>query len=856
MKMKYTERNLSRYRRLIKPMACLTLALSAIMSAHNASATTKTFAFDGAVVWCNGDGSAYTQNGPGGGPNPAPTFDGWRENSVLNNPQTSDPNGMIGFGVTAETVAPAGAVNANDRYAIQLNYWNSQANSVAEGAENAPFGYSPGNACMLFYYTNTPQMGQFTITYPATPSTFRQTEVNWHLQHPKAYPTFVPFADFNTMDDGTGTGTTIDVSLKGSNPTKGGPTGYVSTFKGCSWDTNSCTNGSAVPDTGVTPVKSTDTNVFPEKFSDITSIPTQWNISFNPSFGNPGVKTPVNQPQPHVWDASYDIWFDTTAQTGHGVAPYGDARGQNDGLEIMVWMNSNGSYVDTGVAGGFPAEGTSGFVQPTGHIRERVLINGVFYDVWVGRLNNPYFAPVGGKTILPTQEPHECPTLAVNGGPGKTCGIEWNVVSFVATKDKNGTDFRKNSMSMDAKVFADYILGIPNGLYTSYADTVPNTAKRADHVVLQCPASNMNQELSAPTINCLSADWYLTSVQAGFEPWIGGNGLQSDLFKAHVSTKSTGIQTGLTAGDGTPIINWVTPFEVVYSGCSSYTNTNTANFFIDGTNNDTQQPIRYPASGVVDMGTQDQATKQFTKLVTDAMLPMHGTATIHFTSSCGTPENVTVFIDPSGRVLYSDGKTPVQGATVTLQYSTSGTSGGPFAAVPNNNAGLSTPIMQPNDNTKNSMLSTAVGAYAWNTIPGWYKVNANLANCGSVTTTAQQVTATHAIENLNIILPCAPPAPLNAPPATGNNNGVTVQLTVNGVDWSNGYCRNIVLKNTTNKAVTWKVNFNLPFPGNITQTWNVNYTKSGNTMSVWGIGWDNVLQPGQVFSDIGFCATK
>jgi len=824
--MKHTERALFKKRALIKPVACLTLALSSILIIQTTSATTD-HGRSGELVWCNGDGTPNYDPIPDGpfdttpaglAQNPIDTFDPWNGNVDLH---------YEGWWDKYETDAPP-APNANDRYAIQLNYWNS----IKHGSSttNAPFGHSPGHSCVTILQGAGTQ-AYFTISYPAKQSVTNQNEIDFHASNPNDYPQFVPYVN---------------------GPTAGGPTGYISTFKGCSWDDNSCTAGSKIPAAGATVVKSSDPNVFPEKLSDITSIPSQWTIEFNSNYGMPGVKDKTKE----VWDASYDIWFDKTAHTAEGQAPYGMVRGQNDGLEIMVWMNSNGSYVDSGTAGTIPTEGAQpGLAQPTGHIRERVVINNVLYDVWVGRLNNPYFGYTTSNIISVDDVAGKCPTSINKGAAGVLCGVEWNVVSFVATKDSNGRDYRSNNMSLDAKVFADYLLGIQDGMWQSYGNPEVGNVRTASQR-LQCPASNKDQSLGAATADCLDPSWYLMSVQAGFEPWIGGNGLQSDLFKAHVITKSTGIQTGLVNDAGNPIIHWQTPFDVVYSGCSAYSASNHAAFLITGFNsNANNAPMTYPANGVPkDMGAQDPATLQFTSLVTDQLYPMHGDAFIHFTSTSGcAPEDVPVFIDPSGKIFYSDGKTAVKGAAVTLQYSPSGSQSGPFVAVPNHNAGLSSPIMQPDDNTQNSMLSTAFGTYAWNTSVGWYKVNASLTGCGSVTTAAQQVTVNNPIENLNITLPCAPPAPLPPPPAS---NGVTVQLTVNGADWQNGYCRNIVLKNTTNKAVTWKVSFNLPFPGNITQTWNINYSKSGNTMTAWGIGWDNVLQPGQTLSDTGFCATK
>jgi cellulase/cellobiase CelA1 len=124
----------------------------------------------------------------------------------------------------------------------------------------------------------------------------------------------------------------------------------------------------------------------------------------------------------------------------------------------------------------------------------------------------------------------------------------------------------------------------------------------------------------------------------------------------------------------------------------------------------------------------------------------------------------------------------------------------------------------------------------------------------SATTAAQQVTATHPITDLNIILPIAAPPPV----VSQGTPSVTVNLTLNGADWQNGYCRNLVVKNTNNYPVTWSVHFSLPFSGKIDPNnyWNMTYTQSGSAVTASGIGWNNVLQPGQALSSSGFCASK
>jgi hypothetical protein len=785
----------------------IVLGLIAVQSAH---ATAIVQSSDGGVMWCKGDGTATLPTGF-----PLQTLETWGSIPVLTNPP---------FGDTGETVAPTGG-DANDRYAIQLDYWNS-VTSDPGGA----IGYSTGASCMLFYY-NTGNIGQFTITYSANPSQPIAAEETWVTNHPNTFP-YVNNAPYS-----------LGIS-------DGGPTGYVSTFKGCSWDNNSCTTGSAVRTYGTTTVAppNSDWNVFPEMLSTITSIPTTWNITSDPTYGTPFVKDGT-----HIWDASYDIWFDKNAETGlnSGQAPYGTVRGENDGLEIMVWMNSNNSYVD---APGSQPNQPGNYAQPSGWPREAVLINNVVYDVWTSRLNNAYFGYPSSTTdvvVKANTDQDTCTTLAVNGGAGVPCGSEWNVVSFVATKH-NGTDYRTTGMSMDTKVFTDYILGINDGLWqqvtpnpgiTTYSgnriSAAPATGSTPATIgVLACPASSMDGQQTDPPANpskCLNQSWWLTSIQAGFEPWEGGAGLESSSFVAHVNTYASPVQSGLTSGNGTPIVAWNAPFQVVYPGCPAnagppvsgvYTQPTTApRFTIVGINGSspyypyiTPQPAgaipawvpititgpgnyngygtnnivqgAYPATATLGQAMTWNPTTGMWEATMQSTLPLSAEsgngapATIYISNpSCTTQPvaSIAVYIDPSGKVFYSDGKTPVQGATVTLEYSPSNSATGPFEVVPNNNTGLTSDIMNPADNTLNPMSSTQYGSYAWDVAPGYYQVNAELNGCGAVTSPVQQV-VTAPITNLFLDLPCAPPEPPNVVTATVPN--VPAGLTATAVSSS------------------------------------------------------------------------
>ena len=856
-------------------MAVLFLMALCLLNAPQALATTNkpstTPTTDGGIVWCEGaypeapsygetqsvpyseyvepfTGTAYPATiAPDGlAQNPISAWDAWMDNSILTN-----QIGGVGFGATAETAAPTTG-DADDRYAIQVDYWNSvatgekvQAYDLNAGTWSGyttagALGYSTGNSCVLFYY-NTGNIGQFTITYPATPSAPVASEQTWVTANGNAFPY-----------DGN-----APYSL---GVTDGGPTGYVSTFKGCSWDANSCTAGSAVlSSTHQTQAANTDANTFPQLLSTLSSIPSAWNIEYNTNYGDPG-----NTDGYHIWDASYDIWFDKTGWTGVGQAPYGDARGQNDGLEIMVWMNSNSSYVDSpgskpdqafaGAGTTFNDNPNGGWAQPSGIPRDQVLINNVVYDVWSSRLNNAYYGYLAPGAALPTGYPYPaspagyavaaggtdqdaCSSLSVNGGNGTSCGTEWNVVSFVATK-YNGTDYRATNMTMDTKVFTDYIQGIPDGLWQEVSNTYSSTygyrvPTGTAAGALGCPSSAMNAQGAALTSSnsaaCLEPSWWLTSVDAGFEPWEGGNGLQSNSFQAHVITSSTAVQSGVTTSNGSPVVNWTVPFDVEFPGCpvSGATTSSSAYqqvasgsptvtiegyagepFTYSGTAYATGEPMTWigpngpgPADylvGSLQAASQSpllgspmtwNATENMYVLQINSLVPINSDswggvqdAIVTISADCSGNTNYQtsfdVFIDPSGQVVYNDGKTPVQGATVTLLYSPSDSSTGPFAPVPNNNNGLSSDIMDPIDNTVNSMASTKYGNYAWDVAPGFYEVNATLNNCGSVTSPVQDVVSTP-IVNLTLELPCAPPAPVTvvAPSIPAVPTGLAAEAT-------------------------------------------------------------------------------
>lgn len=564
----------------------------------------------------------------------------------------------------------------SSEYTVQLNYWNSAANS--------PAGPSTGDLCLDIDLGS----GAFTVS-----------------------------------------------TAPGSVPTNGGPTSYPSIFKGCHWGTL-CTP--------------TGTSNMPMKVSDITGLPSSWSITAADG----------------IWDASYDIWFNTTPSSG--------SVGQNDGLEIMVWMNNSGYLASSGHS-----------IQPSGQRRyQAVAIPGVqgTWDVWTSRL--------GGAA-------------------------DWNVVSFVKV-DEKVTDF-----NFDGKKFIDYIR---------------NTSG------LKCPATTGDQ--SNPTAACIVDSWYLTSVQAGFEPWENGQGLASRSFKVAVTKQGTVSQDGRTGEDGTPIVYWGSPFDIVAPSCPGGTATYTMK--------DENGAVMYDGAGTrlenVSMSLKDN---KFVATVQPLDPNTHGLMNVTINKSCGS-ETFSVYVDPSGNVQTLDGKA-LAGATVTLLRSTS--AGGTFTPVPSGSS-----ILAPYTST-NPQTSDCQGHFGWDVDlnqPAFYKVRAEKAGCAAP------------VES--IVYPVPPPVTgivlkLDCPTTTpGDTPGLRATVTTanswfaGGTAGLGGFCDNVMLTNTTGRDIVgWQVT--VPVQKSAVYTsWNASYSQPSPTQ-VRIRSQSNYLQTIQAgrstsMWDLGFCVNR
>jgi cellulase/cellobiase CelA1 len=324
--------------------------------------------------------------------------------------------------------------------------------------------------------------------------------------------------------------------------------------------------------------------------------------------------------------------------------------------------------------------------------------------------------------------------------------------------------------------------------------------------------------LDCPTGNkCVLPNWYLLSIQAGFEPWVGGVGLKSTTFSADATT-STGptVVSDRHTDDGRPIRHWEVPFNVLAQGCPNSSPT----LVIREKGNDTNPDPTHPQSVTITDFTEDPAGSGKYVFHVGALYPMHGDViyTVSFPGGCSTPEQSTEgYIDPSGRVRTPAGD-PVAGATVTLYRSDNPS--GPFTVVP---AGST---LMSEANRSNSDTTGQDGSFGWDVQAGYYKVRAEKAGCVSPTNPSQPYVETAVmnippeVTDIDLRLKC------------NNNSGLPVVVT-KSTDWGTGYCANVRVTNNTTSPVNWNVSFSLaPFGGGTIYTfWNAVYTQNGSNIT-------------------------
>lgn len=201
-----------------------------------------------------------------------------------------------------------------------------------------------------------------------------------------------------------------------------------------------------------------------------------------------------------------------------------------------------------------------------------------------------------------------------------------------------------------------------------------------------------------------------------------------------------GYATITEGGKEVPAINWSQETPIDTKGCKG----GKVVVIVEGENAETHK-----------IETRESTLKEgevgkFTGK-TPILKPIHGHATLKITvTGCEhVSEEVHVefkcWIDPSGKVVDGNHENaPLWEATVTLLSSE--TEKGTYTAVPNGSE-----VMSPG-NRVNPDKSHENGAFGWDVLEGWYKVEATKAGCGTATTEALFVPPPK--ENLEIVLHC------------------------------------------------------------------------------------------------------
>jgi Glycosyl hydrolase family 12/Cellulose binding domain/Putative Ig domain len=148
-----------------------------------------------------------------------------------------------------------------------------------------------------------------------------------------------------------------------SNGTNGAPGGYPSIYQGCHW--GACSSGGLT----ATPIQASNLGA--------GKVTTSWSTT---------------QTGSGVYDVAYDIWFNRTSTT----------TGQPNCLELMVWLNHNGS------------------VQPFGsQVATNVSVGGHSYNVWEGAMstwNTVSYSMTSGTTSVSNLDVGQLAADAISRG--------------------------------------------------------------------------------------------------------------------------------------------------------------------------------------------------------------------------------------------------------------------------------------------------------------------------------------------------------------------------------------------------------------------------------------------------------
>jgi hypothetical protein len=89
-------------------------------------------------------------------------------------------------------------------------------------------------------------------------------------------------------------------------------------------------------------------------------------------------------------------------------------------------------------------------------------------------------------------------------------------------------------------------------------------------------------------------------------------------------------------------------------------------------------------------------------------------------------------------------------------------------------------------------------------------------------------------------------------PAGARNISANISFTS---QWSDGYCAEVTFTNQSLAPVAWEVVLDTR-GSTITSSWNGTFSGAQGLVSVSGVGWNNVIQPGASLHSLGFCAQR
>ncbi|MBN1429493.1 MAG: cellulose binding domain-containing protein [Anaerolineae bacterium] len=673
------------------------------------------------------------------------------------------------------------------------------------------------------------------------------------------------------------------------------PAAYPDFFQGCHWGQCTWDNGDyGAKDAGMP---------YPIQVSKIKDLYSTYEIEVTGDAANSTA----------VWNAAFDIWLDKGERTiqsgwyhttnwstptheevygnwvGWPIMPsfpgallkYKNADGtanpkfaqigQNDGAEIMIWMNYSGYNNDP--------------ITPAGtQVATGVTVASIpgSWDVWAARLQ-------------------------AEGDPDYPA---WNVISYVRVDDGDSsgkpgvnamTNFDANKFIQDAKNY-------------------------------DCPSEVRGTPTAGNA--CVADSWWLTSVQAGFEVWGKGTGLKVSEFSVKPNT-DVSIDTGRVDGGKPIMHwqqKFLVTYKPTCEATSvAYTIVDTSADTADITG--TLKKIVPDVEGTTDMwGARVGPTLDLNAANPNYS---HGDVTITITPDCGSPTTINAYIDPSGHVVNTLGEPIENATVTLMYADGVPSTDpepdpGAFSAVPDGSE-----IMSPDNRDNPDLTDvngyyrwdvvdgwykvqaektgcTSAESPALPVSDGNPATGVNLVlDCGSggndllVQITPQNDWGTGYCSNVTITNNTADPVDWQVAfdvegaiydfwnvvwsqsgnrvtaegvgwnnvlqagesthsigfcanrsgsvPPTPGPGGVTVSVTTQS-DWNTGYCANVTVTNTGSTPVDWTVSF--PVVGTVNNMWNVIWSQSGNTITAEGVSWNNILQPGESSHDIGFCAAK